>query len=178
MRRRGIEGFAAHAALALRPGLHYFRFLPPLTRWLRDLRSCFLRALCLSLARRRAVVFFLWAMVAVSYLRPLELSTGWSGCVPHESSPAAPAAVPSGCRGRHAGSARSDFPGGIDDRVAELREEAPVVQVPPRVEVAPMVGGNRAPSTPQHPAAPEDKADEAPPRADVLRRAGAGEDTV
>src|SRR5207249_10743010 len=108
-------------------------------------------------------------MVAVSYLRPLELSTGWSRCVPCESSPAAHAAVPSGRRGQHGGSARSALPCRIDDRVAELRQEAPVVQVPPRVEVAPMVGGNRAPSTPQHPAAPEDKADEAPPRAVVLR---------
>src|SRR5436190_16461878 len=76
------------------------------------------------------------------------------------------------------GSARSDLPCGIDDRVAELRQEAPVVEVPPRVEIGPMVGGDGTPSTPQHPAAPEDKADEAPPRVEVLRRAGAGKDTV
>src|SRR5437016_871100 len=76
------------------------------------------------------------------------------------------------------GSARSDLPCGIDDRVAELRQEAPVVEVPPRVEIGPMVGGDGAPSTPQHPAAPEDEADEAPPRVEVLRRAGAGKDTV
>src|SRR6059036_768151 len=76
------------------------------------------------------------------------------------------------------GSARSDLPCGIDDRIAELRQEAPVVEVAPRVEVAPMVGGDGAPSTAQHPAAPEDKADEAAPRAEVVRRAGAGEDAV
>ena len=76
------------------------------------------------------------------------------------------------------GSARSDLPCGIDDRVAELRQEAPVVEVPPRVEVEPMVGSDGAPSTPQHPAAPKDEADEAAPRVEVLRRAGAGEDAV
>src|SRR5438552_9236637 len=53
------------------------------------------------------------------------------------------------------GSVRSDLPCGIDDRVAELRQEAPVVEVPPRVEIGPMVGGDGAPSTPQHPAAPD-----------------------
>src|SRR5438034_10819937 len=76
------------------------------------------------------------------------------------------------------GSVRSDLPCGIDDRVAELRQEAPVVEVPPRGEIGPRVGGDGAPSTPQHPAAPEDKAEEAPPRVEVLRRAGAGKDTV
>src|SRR5712692_9208503 len=117
-------------------------------------------------------------MVAVSYSRPLELSTGWSGRVPCEPSPAAPAAVPSGRRGQHGGSARPDLPCGIDDRVTELRQEAPVVEVSPRVEIRPMVGGDRTPSTAQHPAAPEDEADQVPPRADILRRAGAGEDSV
>jgi hypothetical protein len=76
------------------------------------------------------------------------------------------------------GSARSDLPCGIDHRVAELPQEAPVVEVPPRVEVVPMVGGDGAPATPQHPAAPEDETDEVPPRVEVLRRAGAGEDAV
>src|SRR5205807_5233016 len=74
--------------------------------------------------------------------------------------------------------ARSDLPCGIDDRVAKLREEAPVVEVPPRVEIGPMVGSDGAPSAPQHPAAPEDEAEEAPPRVEVPRRAGAGEDAV
>src|SRR5262245_30911497 len=41
-----------------------------------------------------------------------------------------------------------------------------------------MVGGDGAPSTVQHTAAPEDKADEGPPRAVVVRRAGARENTV
>ena len=41
-----------------------------------------------------------------------------------------------------------------------------------------MVGGNGAPSTPQHAATPENKAEEAPPRVEVLCRAGAGKDTV
>ena len=41
-----------------------------------------------------------------------------------------------------------------------------------------MVGGDGAPSTVQHPAASEDKADEAPPRVEVVRRASAGENTV
>src|SRR5262249_58312579 len=76
------------------------------------------------------------------------------------------------------GSARSDLPCGIDDRVAEFRQEAPVVEVPPRVEIGPMVGGNGAPSTPQHPATPEHKAQAAPTRVKVLRRAGAGKNTV
>src|SRR5882724_7218162 len=117
-------------------------------------------------------------MVAVSYLRPLELSTEWVALRPARIITRGARGCLSGRRRQHGGSARSALPCRIDDRVAELREEAPVVQVPPRVEVAPMVGGNRAPSTPQHPAAPEDKADEAPPRAEVLRRAGAGEDTA
>src|SRR5438093_3311660 len=76
------------------------------------------------------------------------------------------------------GSARSDLPCGIDDGIAEFRQEAPVVEVPPRVEVAPMVGGDGAPSTPQHPPAPEDETDEAPPRVEVPRGASAREDTV
>src|SRR2546426_7790870 len=99
-------------------------------------------------------------MMGASYLHLLELSTD------------AELPAPRG------GSARSELPCGIDDRVVELRQEAPVVEVPPRVEVAPMVGGDGAPATPQHPAAPEDEADEASPRAEVPRRAGAGKDTV
>src|SRR5215831_19700541 len=79
---------------------------------------------------------------------------------------------------RAGGSAPSDLPCGIDDRLAEFRQEAPVVEVPPRVEIAPMVGGNRAPSTPQHPATSEDKAQKVPPRVEVLRRAGASKDAV
>jgi hypothetical protein len=43
----------------------------------------------------------------------------------------------------------------------EVRQETPVVEVPPRVEVAPMVGRDGLPSIPQHPAAPEDETDEA-----------------
>ena len=53
---------------------------------------------------------------------------------------------------------RAALPGGIDDRVMELGQEGPVVQVSPRVEVAPMVGGDGVPSTPRHPAAPENEA--------------------
>src|SRR5262252_2722302 len=75
-------------------------------------------------------------------------------------------------------SARSDLPCRIDHRVAKIRQEPPIVEVPPRVEVVPMVGGDGSPSTAQHPAAPENEADEVPPRVEVLRRAGAGEDTV
>src|SRR5262245_6883942 len=67
-------------------------------------------------------------------------------------------------RRRAGGSALCDLPCGIDDRVTEFRQEAPVVEVPPRVEIAPMVGGNRAPSTSQHPATSEDKAQKVPPR--------------
>ena len=55
---------------------------------------------------------------------------------------------------------RSRLPDGIDDRGAEVRQEAPVVEILPRMEVAPMVGSDGAPSTVQHTAAPEDKADE------------------
>jgi len=39
--------------------MSYFRFLPLLTRLRPDLRSCLLRTLRFSLARRRAVVLFL-----------------------------------------------------------------------------------------------------------------------
>jgi hypothetical protein len=47
------------------------------------------------------------------------------------------------------GSARSALsPSRIDNRLAEFRQEAPVVEVPPRVKIGPMVGGNGAPSTP------------------------------
>src|SRR5579862_201273 len=70
------------------------------------------------------------------------------------------------------------LPGRVDDRVAEFGQQAAVVEVAPWMEVAPMVGGDGAPSTAEHPAAPEDKADEPPPRAEVVCRAGAGEDAV
>ena len=40
---------------------------------------------------------------------------------------------------------RQSLPRGVDDRGAELRQQAPVVEVAPRVAVAPMVGGERAP---------------------------------
>src|SRR5262245_56845399 len=89
-----------------------------------------------------------------------------------------PRRVTDDIRQRAGSSAPSDLPCGIDDRVTECRQEAPVVEVPPRVEIAPMVGGNRAPSTPQHPATSEDKAQKLPPRAEVLRRAGARKDAV
>ena len=38
--------------------------------------------------------------------------------------------------------------------------------------------GDGAPSTPQHPAAPEDIANEAPPRVTIPRRSGAGKNTI
>src|SRR5262245_47968623 len=71
-----------------------------------------------------------------------------------------------------------DLPCGIHDRVVELRQEASVVEVSPGVEIAPMVGRDGAPATAQHPAAPDYEAHEAPPRAEVPRCAGTGDDTV
>ena len=47
----------------------------------------------------------------------------------------------------HDGSTPSNLPCRIDDRIVEFRQEAPVVEIPPWVEVAPMVGSDGAPST-------------------------------
>src|SRR5215813_13105252 len=110
-------------------------------------------------------------MVVVSSVCLLELSTDGEA-------PSRAARHPSLYLLPPGSSGGSDLPCGIDDRVAKLRQEAPIVEVPPRMEVAPMVGGDGVPSTPQHPAAPENESDEIPPRVEVLRRAGAGEDTV
>src|SRR5581483_868883 len=76
------------------------------------------------------------------------------------------------------GSPRAHLPGGIDDRVAGLRQDAPIVEVPPGMEVTSMIGNHGAPSTAKHRVAPEDEADETSPRVHVPRGAGAGDDAI
>ncbi len=60
----------------------------------------------------------------------------------------------------------------------KLRQQPPVVEVTPWVEITPVVGSDRAQSTAEHPGATEDEPNQASPGTKVQDGAGAGQNPV